>query len=249
MKRIILFLVVLFAAFESLSAQATMDLKINYDVNGRKVEKESSPDYYPEAGIIKVKIRINKYGSVRNPEIDSTATTVWNEKQLDGAILASYETHFNEDMNATDSLYGAITFITRRLGQEQLDSLRTEKLAKIADNVKSIYPTTAKPAYKLYPTDNMWNFIELDTITGMLWQVQFDVSKDSGKYRFRTALDLTDKRTSTKYSEKEIPGRYELYKTQNMYNFILLDTIEGYTWQVQWSLEREKRGVIPIYYY
>ena len=58
MKRIALFLVVLFAAFESLSAQATMDLKINYDVNGKVIKEEVEPDYYPEAGIIKVIITL-----------------------------------------------------------------------------------------------------------------------------------------------------------------------------------------------
>ena len=36
--------------------------------------------------------------------------------------------------------------------------------------------------------------------------------------------------------EDEIPGRYELYPTQNIHTFILLDTVKGYTYQVQWSI-------------
>lgn len=247
MKRIAIFLVVLFAAFESLSAQATMELKVNYDVNGREVEKEAGPEYCPEAGIVRVKILVSKYGSVLDAVIDSTATTVWNKDQLDETIQASYRTHFKKDTSSTDSLLGAISYITRRLNPEQLDSLRTEMLAEMAEKVREIYPATTKPLFKLYPTDNMWNFIELDTISGMLWQVQFSVDKDSKKYRFKTALDLSDKRIGTSNADTIIPGRYELYKTQNTYNFILLDTIEGYTWQVQWSTDYDKRGVIPIY--
>lgn len=39
---------------------------------------------------------------------------------------------------------------------------------------------------------------------------------------------------------------YGLITTQNIYTFILLDQFEGKTWQVQWSTEPEKQGVIPI---
>ena len=59
-------------------------------------------------------------------------------------------------------------------------------------------------------------------------------------------LDLSDKRKGTYFPETEEPGRFELYKTQNMYNFILLDTLEGGVWQVQWSIEKDKRMALPI---
>ena len=48
-------------------------------------------------------------------------------------------------------------------------------------------------------------------------------------------------------TEGEFAGRFELYKTQNMYNFILLDTSSGATWQVQWSMEPENRGTVRIW--
>lgn len=47
--------------------------------------------------------------------------------------------------------------------------------------------------------------------------------------------------------EERFAGRFELYKTQNMYNFILLDTFDGRTWQVQWSTEAENRMILSIY--
>ena len=46
--------------------------------------------------------------------------------------------------------------------------------------------------------------------------------------------------------EKEVNGRFTLYPTENIYNFLLLDQIDGYVYQVQWSMEAKNRGVIPI---
>jgi hypothetical protein len=42
-------------------------------------------------------------------------------------------------------------------------------------------------------------------------------------------------------------GRYKLYPTQNIYNFILLDVVNGNTFQVQWNIEVNKRIVQRIY--
>lgn len=94
--------------------------------------------------------------------------------------------------------------------------------------------------YKLYPTENMWNFIKLDTRTGRLWQVQFSIQ--GYEYRFQTVLSDYD----LSYEENTKPNRFELYPTQNTYNFILLDKVDGRVWQVQWSLEEDKRMVLRI---
>lgn len=32
--------------------------------------------------------------------------------------------------------------------------------------------------FKLFPTQNMWTFIKLDTQTGQMWQVQYSVKGD-----------------------------------------------------------------------
>lgn len=94
--------------------------------------------------------------------------------------------------------------------------------------------------YKLYPTENMWNFIKLDTRTGRLWQVQFSIQ--GYEYRFQTVLSDYD----LSYEENTKPNRFELYPTQNTYNFILLDKVDGRVWQVQWSLEEDERMVLRI---
>ena len=96
--------------------------------------------------------------------------------------------------------------------------------------------------YKLYPTQNIWTFLKLNTRNGKIWQVQFSVKGDD--YRFETPLNEIP---LTKYFEKD--GRFELYPTQNMYNFILLDRENGDCYQVQWSNESENRGVLPIKHY
>lgn len=94
--------------------------------------------------------------------------------------------------------------------------------------------------YKLFPTTNMWTFIKLNTRTGQLYQVQYHTEDDK---RFETYLNSTFRVTP----ENELNGRFTLYSTQNSYNFILLDQIDGRMWQVQWSLDPDKRLVLPIY--
>ena len=44
-----------------------------------------------------------------------------------------------------------------------------------------------------------------------------------------------------------VVGQYELYPTNNMYNFIMVDVINGETWQVQWNFDKEKRFAQRIY--
>ena len=41
-------------------------------------------------------------------------------------------------------------------------------------------------------------------------------------------------------------GRFKLYPTGNMYNFIMVDVINGRTWQVQWNNSENKRLVIAF---
>ena len=93
--------------------------------------------------------------------------------------------------------------------------------------------------YHLYPTQNMYTFLKLDTRNGKIWQVQWDI--DSA-YRFVTVLSDT----ALVFKEEEKNGRFTLYPTTNIYNFILLDQIDGKTWQVQWSQKKENRGVMSI---
>lgn len=93
--------------------------------------------------------------------------------------------------------------------------------------------------YRLYPTTNMWTFLKLNTQDGRIWQVQWSQGPDT---RFETFLNATP----LAFGEEKKNGRFTLYPTTNMWTFILLDTITGNTWQVQWSQKPEGRMVIQI---
>lgn len=93
--------------------------------------------------------------------------------------------------------------------------------------------------YQLFPTDNIWTFLKLDTSNGKIWQVQYSVNND-----YRGEVVLSNQALVEGDAAKN--GRFTLYPTKNMFNFILLDQKDGRTWQVQWSMEEGNRMVIPI---
>jgi len=93
--------------------------------------------------------------------------------------------------------------------------------------------------YRLFRTSNMWTFIKLNTQDGRMWQLQFDVEGDN-----RFTVVLNDQPLVN--TQKIIPGRFTLYPTANIFSFILLDQVDGRTWQVQWSINQNQRTIIPI---
>ena len=97
--------------------------------------------------------------------------------------------------------------------------------------------------YKLYPTFNRYNFLNLDTRTGSITIVQYDVQGDN---EFEYFLDMPHDVNIP--DSLQVNGRYELYPTRNNYTFILLDQLEGTTYHVQWSIERKQRFISKIKY-
>ena len=92
--------------------------------------------------------------------------------------------------------------------------------------------------YQLFPTQNIWTFIKLDTRNGKMWQVQFSFDDNKGELVLNS-LPLVSEGNETK-------GRFTLYPTENMYNFLLLDQIDGTVVQVQWSSDAKKRGIVSV---
>ena len=125
-------------------------------------------------------------------------------------------------------------FLFLLLGSISLHA-QTKSKSNVVDNVKEIQGVN----FRLFPTTNMWTFIKLDTRNGLLWQVQYSLNPEN---RMVTYLNL-DRLASVNEEHKD---RFTLYPTQNMYNFILLDQVNGKTWQVQWSTEYANRGISPI---
>lgn len=100
--------------------------------------------------------------------------------------------------------------------------------------------TDSNIPYRLFSTRNMYNFIKLDTRNGKMKQVQWNTK--GREYRFESILSDI----SLVNKEEEKIGRFFLYPTTNIYNFILLDQIDGRTWQVQWGNAPEDRMVLQI---
>ena len=92
--------------------------------------------------------------------------------------------------------------------------------------------------YKLFPTGNMWIFLKLDTSKGLVSMVQYGMED---KNRLEAPINYVPLASG----DDAIPGRFNLYETQNKWTFILLDEVDGRTWQVQWSTDG-KEGIVPI---
>lgn len=127
-------------------------------------------------------------------------------------------------------------------GYAQTNNTSTEKdsiLALIPSLLNDInYKIRNIDRYKLYPTENIYTLLQLDTKTGKIEQIQWSLNSDQ---EFSVPINSNE---LTYYSEC---GTYELYPTKNMYQFILLDKTLGIRWHVQWGLEREKRWIRRIY--
>jgi len=123
----------------------------------------------------------------------------------------------------------------KTLSQSERDSL----LSIIPTLLYNIgYRIRGLDRYKMYTTENVYNLLKLDTKTGRIEQVQW--SLDTNK-EFTMTINDTDLSWDTGC------GTFELYPTQNMYQFILLDKVNGRCWHVQWGIGDNKRWIRRIY--
>ncbi len=118
-------------------------------------------------------------------------------------------------------------------------STKTQQV--ISKTTKQLEKQIEVPIYQLFPTENIWTFIKLDTRNGKMWQVNFSISEDG----FKGERDLNIR--SLVLNDEEINGRFTLVPTKNIYNFLLLDQLIGKTYQVQWNDEFLYRLVKPIW--
>ena len=133
---------------------------------------------------------------------------------------------------------------TTHLKAQTADSLtttsKTEILAVIKDDsmVSSDTVDMRKLVgrYKVYRTTNIYNNLKLDTATGEITALQIGLNNNEScfEYLICSALELDP--------NLQIVNRYELYPTGNSYNFILIDTIYGTSYQVQWSTKSSECG-------
>lgn len=137
---------------------------------------------------------------------------------------------------------------TRNYHNQLRLNTKTGEVVQIQDDGQSwlicdaVSSSSAEGRYRLSETQNMWNFLMLDTFTGKVWQVQFSVK--GVDYQF--AVPINSEEFASSFWSKT-PDRFQLTATQNMWNFILLDSFTGRLWQVQYSTEDLANSVcIPI---
>lgn len=96
--------------------------------------------------------------------------------------------------------------------------------------------SSLKGRFKLYKTENNFNFLELDTKTGKIKQVQWSLDeKNEGSF----VINNVDLSWGTGYGS----GSFELYPTSNIFQFILIDKTNGRKWHVQWGIGNAKRWI------
>ena len=124
--------------------------------------------------------------------------------------------------NVLDSIHIKVKDISKQLAKQYVDG---------------VFSNT----YKLYKTENIYIFLRLNTSNGKIDQVQWNLDRDK---EFITVLNDVDLTYGISIGNHN--GRFELYPTQNMYQFLLLDTNFGSMWHVQWGLDSKKRWIVPI---
>ena len=95
--------------------------------------------------------------------------------------------------------------------------------------------------FLLFPTKNIYNFLKLNTRTGEVSIVQYSLDGKEGEVKIQSHYyPLVSK-------EEQSNGRFYLYPTTNIFNFLLMDQIDGRVWQVQWNFEEKNRMLKRIY--
>lgn len=138
-----------------------------------------------------------------------------------------------------------ILYVSKSIAQTQLnnqytkiDSMMTkiDSLLQLNNNLleEIAIANTLKQRYKLYPTENIYTFLQLDTKTGKIEQVQWSLKLENEGSVTINGDDLT-------FGFGYGSGSFELYPTKNMYQFILLDKTNGRKWHVQWGFKSSDR--------
>ncbi len=146
---------------------------------------------------------------------------------LCAAVIAIAVNAQAQSKSVTDSIYRAFQ---RDFGTEMQSS----------DEANTISQPTRVPRYKMLATQNINILLKLDTKRGRIWMVQYRMKDQS-------AMEVTIDNFAAVSEAAGWNGRFEMYPTNNMYNFLMIDTETGQVYQVQWSTEYSKRFVERIY--
>lgn len=125
----------------------------------------------------------------------------------------------------------------RPFSKNEIDSTCAYIATLLEDIDMRILRENGKNRYKLYPTENIYNFLKLDTYTGKIEQIQWSLDANNEGSIYINYEDLSQTSRDS----------FELYPTKNIYQFLLLDRTGGRAWHVQWGMEEDKRWIRRIY--
>lgn len=106
------------------------------------------------------------------------------------------------------------------------------------DNLYQVNENYIK-TYRIFPTVNIYYYIKLNTRTGQIWQIKIDQKKAN-------QLELPFSNLPFVKKHEEVDNRFTLYPTQNSWNYMLLDQVNGRIWQVTWDINPDKNKIIPL---
>ena len=95
--------------------------------------------------------------------------------------------------------------------------------------------------FLLFPTKNIHIFLKLNTRTGEVYMVQYSTDDKEVEVKIHSYYYPLVRK------EEQSNGRFYLYPTTNIFNFLLMDQIDGRVWQVQWDFEEKNRLLKRIY--
>lgn len=95
-----------------------------------------------------------------------------------------------------------------------------------AENVNVVIPTSKSGNYALYPADT-GVFLRLDTRNGTMQAI---VPSNTKKNRVLNSHPLVS---------DDKPERFELYPTENSWEWILFDSTTGEVWLLRWSAKND----------
>ena len=138
-----------------------------------------------------------------------------------------------------DSVLTALDFRIDSLNRAIDSILQVAIQEKLAFAKEMQDATKVLPRYKLYPTENIYILLKLDTKRGKVWMVQYGVGSTKPAETPIKYYYIAD-------DDEGWNGRFELYPTKNMYNFIMVDNYDGETYQVQWDTDPSYRVIRSI---
>lgn len=125
--------------------------------------------------------------------------------------------------------------------QQRLDSIHASLKVLANLSIGKEFDRYSTNTYKLYPTNNINIFLLLNTSNGKIKLVQWSLNQDK---EFSKSLNDIDLSYGIKIGNPT--ERFELYPTQNIYQFLLLDKAVGIMWHVQWGTEAKNCWIVPI---